>query len=56
VVAAREDRLRSIAEAWELHEAINGSALVIIEGSGHIMPMEAPAEFARAVLSWWATL
>jgi pimeloyl-ACP methyl ester carboxylesterase len=46
IVAGRQDRLRSVAEAAELRDGIPGAQLVVLE-SGHMIPLEAPAELAR---------
>jgi len=52
VVAAREDRLRSIDESRELAEAIDGARLQILEGTGHLIPLEAPRALAQALIDW----
>ncbi len=31
-----------------------GAKLVVLENSGHMMPMEEPEQFARVVLAWLA--
>lgn len=56
VVAAAEDRLRSLAEAEELRDGIPGAVLRVVEGSGHMLPVEAPDALARLILAWLATL
>ena len=52
VVAAAQDPLRSLAEAQELEQGIAGSSLTLIEGSGHMVPIEAPVAFTQAVVPW----
>lgn len=52
VIAGDEDRLRSREEALELHENIAGSAFVVIEKTGHMVPMEAPERLAGVVSGW----
>lgn len=52
VIAGDEDRLRSREEALELHEGIAGSAFVVIEKTGHMVPMEAPDRLAEVVRGW----
>lgn len=52
VVAATQDQLRSIAEAKQLRDGITGARLEIIEGAGHMIPIEAP-EAMSAVLGAW---
>lgn len=48
IVAGRQDRLRSVEEAAELREGIPGAQLIVLE-SGHMIPLEAPAEVARVL-------
>ncbi|EIZ83821.1 alpha/beta hydrolase fold protein [Methylobacterium sp. GXF4] len=52
VVAAAQDGLRSLDEARELQAGIPGAALTVIDGSGHMLPMEAPDALAEAVVPW----
>lgn len=52
VVAAGHDQLRSIDESRELHEGIAGSRLEVIEDSGHMIPLEAPAALSDALTGW----
>lgn len=52
VIAGDEDRLRSREEAFELHEGISGSAFAVIEGTGHMIPLEAPERLAEVVNGW----
>jgi pimeloyl-ACP methyl ester carboxylesterase len=56
VVAAAEDRLRGLDEARELQAGIPGASLAILEGSGHMLPIEAPDVLARTILEWLAGL
>lgn len=56
VVAADEDRLRSLDEARELADGIPGATLQVIEGSGHMVPLEAPAALAGVIIDWLGTL
>lgn len=56
ILAGSHDRLRSTAEAEELHRGIKGSRLIVIEGAGHMIPMEAPQAFAAAVVAWLAAV
>ena len=51
VVAGREDRLRSLEEAEELHVGIPGSRLVVLE-AGHMIPLEAPEALSAAMLEF----
>ncbi|MGI4719734.1 MAG: alpha/beta fold hydrolase [Janthinobacterium lividum] len=52
VIAAGQDRLRSRAEAEELHAGIPGAEFFCIEDSGHMVPIEAPAALLAAVVPW----
>jgi len=52
VVAAGQDRLRSREESEELHAGLPGSEMVVIEDSGHMLPIEAPEALLAAVLPW----
>lgn len=52
IIAASEDQLRSLDEAKELRDGILGATLQVIEGSGHMVPLEQPGALAAAVISW----
>ncbi|MCJ2122728.1 alpha/beta fold hydrolase [Methylobacterium sp. J-077] len=52
VVAAAQDGLRSLDEARELQAGIPGAVLTVIDGSGHMLPMEAPDALAEAIVPW----
>ncbi|NNG24734.1 alpha/beta fold hydrolase [Telluria aromaticivorans] len=52
VIAAGQDRLRSREESEELHAGIPGAEYVVIEESGHMLPLEAPEALLAAVLPW----
>ena len=52
IIAARADRLRSVAESEELHAGIAGSEMVVIETTGHMIPMEAPDELSAIIAPW----
>ena len=56
VVAASQDQLRSIDEVRELASAIPGARLEIIEGSGHLIPLEAAASLADVLVDWLGSL
>ena len=51
IVAGREDRLRSLEEAEELHAGIAGSQLVVLD-AGHMIPLENPAALSAAMLEF----
>lgn len=52
VVAADRDALRSLDESRELRDGITGATMVVVEGSGHMIPIERPAELAAVVVPW----
>jgi len=52
VIAADEDRLRSLDEVRELHQGINGSEFRVIEQSGHMIPLEQAQALASAMSEW----
>lgn len=49
VIAAADDKLRSVDESLTLQENIPGSTMTVIEGSGHLIPLERPAELVAAL-------
>jgi 3-oxoadipate enol-lactonase len=49
VVAGRDDGITPVDRSEALHRGIAGSRLVIIDGAGHAVPNEKPAEFNRAL-------
>lgn len=54
VIAARADTLRSVEESAELHAGIGGSEMVVVETTGHMIPMEAPEELLAIITPWLA--
>lgn len=52
ILAGEKDGVRTLAEAEELHAGIANSELVIIQGTGHMLPMEAPQRVAEVISSW----
>jgi pimeloyl-ACP methyl ester carboxylesterase len=54
VVAAAQDRLRSLEEAREMADGIAGATLAVIEDSGHMIPIEAPGRLLEVVVPWLA--
>jgi pimeloyl-ACP methyl ester carboxylesterase len=56
VIAGEKDRLRSIEESRELAQGIPGATMQIIEGAGHMLPMEAPERLSRMIIDWWKGL
>lgn len=53
VIAGGQDKLRSLTEANELHHGIPGSDLAIIDGTGHMVPMEAPDRVMDVIADWF---
>ena len=49
VIAGGEDRVTPPTLSRELHREIKGSLLFIVEGAGHMLPMERPNEYNGAV-------
>ncbi|MDE1992503.1 MAG: alpha/beta hydrolase [Rhizobiaceae bacterium] len=56
VIAGDQDKLRSRAEAMELHEGLAGSTLEIVEGTGHMIPLEAPQRLSEIIIEWLSGL
>jgi pimeloyl-ACP methyl ester carboxylesterase len=49
IIAARQDALCPVAKHTEMHELMRGSSLTILEGCGHLSPLEKP----DAVTNCW---
>lgn len=50
VIAGREDRVETEERVrQEVVRNVKGSKLVIVEGSGHLLPVEAPEEVSRLI-------
>lgn len=52
VIAAVEDQVMSIASQHELAALAKDAQVATIEQSGHLMPLEQPAQFAAALVNW----
>lgn len=52
VIAARDDRMRSLEESREMQQLIPGAELRIIEHCGHMIPLEQPAALCDEVINW----
>ena len=52
ILAGDQDRLRTLDEAKELQAGIAASELTVIQGTGHMLPIEAPHRVAGAVATW----
>ncbi|WP_226664770.1 alpha/beta fold hydrolase [Microbulbifer aggregans] len=55
VIASANDALRSLEEAEELAAAIPSAELQLIEGCGHMIPLEQPQALAESIQRWLAT-
>lgn len=54
VLAGDSDRLRSVAEAREMADAMPRADFRVIAHSGHMIPLEQPAAMGEALLAWLA--
>jgi pimeloyl-ACP methyl ester carboxylesterase len=52
VLAAGSDALCPVARHEEMHALVPGSRLVVLPDTGHLSPMERPAEVADALTGW----
>ncbi|USI71580.1 alpha/beta fold hydrolase [Sphingomonas morindae] len=52
IVAADSDAIRSLEESRELQQGIIGATLQIVVSSGHMIPLERPAELAAIIVPW----
>lgn len=52
IVAAAQDRLRSLEEARELRDGLPDARLLIVDDSGHMIPFEQPAALADVLAGW----
>jgi pimeloyl-ACP methyl ester carboxylesterase len=51
VVCAEHDQVQSSEESQELATALHAE-LAVIQGSGHMIPLERPRDLARTILQW----
>lgn len=56
IITADQDRATPPAQAQRIHQRIDGSRLVTIEGSGHMAPAEKPEAVNRALEGFYASL
>jgi len=52
IICGEDDRLTPVKYARFLHEAIPGSNLAVIPGAGHMVMLERPVEFNRALTAF----
>jgi len=56
IIAAAQDQLRSLEEAQELQAGIPDASLVVIEDTGHMIPIEAPERLLDVIVPWLDTI
>ena len=54
VVACRQDRLRTLAEAERMAQCLTNARFEVIEDCGHMAPLERPRELSRLLADWVA--
>lgn len=54
VIAAAQDRMRSLQESRVLYAHLPHATLEIIDDSGHMLPLEQPGELVRCISRWLA--
>jgi pimeloyl-ACP methyl ester carboxylesterase len=54
VIAGAEDPITPPALAREMHRAIPGAFLQVVEGASHLVTLEAPGIVSQSVLNWLA--
>ncbi|WP_455818774.1 alpha/beta fold hydrolase [Pseudomonas cerasi] len=52
VIAAADDRMRTLAESQALARAIPGASLAILPDSGHMLPLEQPGPLLACLRDW----
>lgn len=52
VIVGDADRITGVDGAEEIAAGIPDASLTVIAGAGHLVPLERPAETARAVVDW----
>ncbi|WP_212733744.1 alpha/beta hydrolase [Variovorax sp. CF079] len=55
VIAAAQDRLRSVEESKQMAEILHAE-MVVVDDCGHMIPIEQPAQFAHIVRDWLSRL
>jgi len=56
ILAAGADEIRNVTESEALRDGIAGSVLTIVEGAGHLLPLEQPAAVIAALSALMASL
>jgi pimeloyl-ACP methyl ester carboxylesterase len=52
VIAAAQDQICPVAKHEEIHALVPGSKLMVIDGVGHLAPLEASTEVGAIIVSW----
>jgi pimeloyl-ACP methyl ester carboxylesterase len=52
VIAARDDRMRSVNESQALADGISGARLIVFENCGHMTPLEQPDALNNVLMDW----
>lgn len=52
VIAGAQDELRLPEEAYELSNAIQGAQLEVVDGTGHMIPLEQPEVLSQIIIDW----
>ncbi len=52
IIAAQDDRMRSLEESQELQQHISGSEIRIISDCGHMIPLEQPTALCHEIIDW----
>jgi pimeloyl-ACP methyl ester carboxylesterase len=56
IIAGAGDTLRSAEETLELHLGILESEYAVIQGAGHMVPLEAPEQLGKLISTWIGTV
>lgn len=54
IIAAKDDQLASLAKLEAMHQALPKSRLLVLENSGHMLPLEQPEALAELLTQVWA--
>ncbi len=52
IIASANDELRTLAEAEALQHEFPGATLRVLEGAGHMLPLEQPATLVKTISAW----
>ncbi|EKE68654.1 alpha/beta fold hydrolase [Gallaecimonas xiamenensis] len=54
IIAAKDDQLAPLAKLEAMHQALAKSRLLVLENSGHMLPLEQPEALAELLTQVWA--